>query len=194
MVRNKQPPQQLNDAQQRRNNWNLLDGGAGPADDGGGGREAAGGGEREADMDGRERGRPQLEEEDDLLDLIVRDEYEDDDDDDDDVEFIQRVRFADYDDVYVDEDVEVVEEARVVRRRRQQQQQGLEYGAFREVLDDAQFYVRVGMDSDSSAKKDRNTVCYFGSLSVTLQKNRHRGGSKRDPMFRILGICESGGG
>ncbi|KAK8397451.1 hypothetical protein O3P69_004894 [Scylla paramamosain] len=83
----------------------------------------------------------------------------------------RRVHFAELDDVYVDDDVEVVEVARVVPRRRQQhQQQEVEYGAFRDVLDNAQFYVRVGMDGDSARReKDRNIVCYLGSLSVALQ-------------------------
>ncbi|MPC35312.1 E3 ubiquitin-protein ligase SHPRH [Portunus trituberculatus] len=173
MVRNKQAPQQLNDAQQRRNNWNLLDGAPGPADDGGAAARGGGGGEeRQPDMDGRGRGgRPrqprQEEEEDNLLGLIAN-EY---DDDDDDVEFIpRRVHFAD--DVYVDDEVEEV--ARVVvprRRQRQQQQQELEYGEFNEVLDNAQFYVRVAMGSDGGGReKEKNIVCYLGNMSVALQQ------------------------
>lgn len=178
-MRSKQPPQQLNEIQQRRAQWNLNDG-AGPANDQ---RDNAPGEIRQVE-DAQQR-----DDGDDIA-LLLNDELIDDDDND--ADFIPgavgdpvlrprevhwgrhaQVRFEDGDDDFVDDfDDEVVYLPR--RRRERVVREEVAYGEFKNVLDKSQFYAKVSkMDENINAnprkERDRNIFCHFGNIAFKLK-------------------------
>lgn len=160
MVRNKPAPQQLNEVQQRRAQWNMVEG-AGPADQAQAERPPP----------------PQEEENDDDIQFLLNDELEDESDDND-VEVIpqgiwdpphhqpararwgrrrRRVRFDS------DSDDEVVE----IPVRRQRAPAQPDYGDFTEVLDRSQFYAKISRAPVN--ERSKNIFCCFGNVIVKLQ-------------------------
>nr|XP_045617516.1 E3 ubiquitin-protein ligase SHPRH-like [Procambarus clarkii]XP_045617517.1 E3 ubiquitin-protein ligase SHPRH-like [Procambarus clarkii] len=178
MVRNKQPPQQLNEIQQRRAQWNLIDG-AGPADNPRGNGDAEAG--QEDDAHPRDDG--------DDIALLLNNELIDDDDDD--ADFIPgalgdpalrprevrwgrfaQVRYEDGEDEFVDEFDDDV--AYLPRRRERAVREEVNYGDFKNVLNKSQFYAKVfkkNKDSVVSPRKERDNsyFCNFGNISFKLK-------------------------
>lgn len=178
MVRSKQPPQQLNEIQQRRVQWNLNDG-AGPANDQ---RDNAAGEVRQVeDAQPRDDG--------DDIALLINDELIDDDVND--VDFIPgaigdpvlrpreaqwgryaQVRFEDGGDDFVNDfDDEVVY---LPRRRERVVREEVAYGEFKNVLDKSQFYAKVSkmdenINANPSKERDRNVFCHFGNVAFKLK-------------------------
>ncbi|KAK4288850.1 hypothetical protein Pmani_038148 [Petrolisthes manimaculis] len=183
MVRNKPAPQQLNEVQQRRAQWNMLEGG-GPEDQAGPADQAQG--ERPP--------QPQQEEHhQDDIQFLLNDELEDDSDDTD-VEYIpnaerepplhqplparwgrhrgvqdagrrrRRRRRVHFDS---DSDDEVVE-IPVVRRQRAPTQP--DYGDFTDVLNRSQFYAKISRPAEKEINK--NLFCCFGNVIVKLKDHQ----------------------
>lgn len=177
MVRSKQPPQQLNEIQQRRAQWNLIDG-AGPADNQ---RDNGDAGARQED-DAQPR-------DDDDIALLLNNELIDDDDDD--IDFIPgalgdpalrprevrwgrfaQVRYEDGDDDFIDEfDDEVVY---LPRRRERVVREEVNYGDFKTVLNNCQFYAKVLKTENNSIasprkERDKSIFCHFGNVCFKLK-------------------------
>ncbi|KAG7174962.1 E3 ubiquitin-protein ligase SHPRH-like [Homarus americanus] len=178
MVRSKQPPQQLNEIQQRRAQWNLIDG-AGPADN----QQGNGGAEPR-----QEGAAPPHENNRDDIALLLNDDLIDDDDND--IDFIPgalgdpalrprevhwgrfaQVRYEDGDDDFVDEiDDEVVYQPRRERVVREK----VNYGEFKNVLDKSQFYAKVSKSNENCVvsprkERDKNNFCHFGNITFKLK-------------------------
>ena len=215
MVRNKPQPQQLNEQQQRRAQWNLLDG-AGAA----GNAEAAGN-----NVPRREEAEREPE---NNLALLINDELIEDDDDDvdfvpgafgdpalrqreflwgrlpprrpdeeeeeieveSDDEVVEVVSDDDDDDDFVyrpvprrerqrrprrvnfdDDEIQVIPQP--VRQRVRRPKVGLDYGDFKEVLNDCQLYCKILINENlartSHHRSSEGIFCHFGEMTLKLK-------------------------
>lgn len=198
MVRNKPAPQQLNEAQQRRAQWNLLDG-PGPVNN-----EQARDNE---DVHNHAPNPPQREFGHNDLALLINDELIDDDEEDEDFvpDPIGDAALRNHgffmgqympEEVVIDDDegeeednndlfvIGEVNNARQRQRRRNREpKDGLNYGSFNHVLNDCQFYAKVSKKNTGKETVRRSEdvrFCHFGIMKLRL-----KGGVKYEEILQI---------